>query len=373
MPSSANLEADFLYKHPQLIEVLAEWHHSEWGGVRGEQLTESVNLLSMAKSADELPLVLVAFDNGKPVGMGWLIAHDIESRRDLTPWLAALYVVPIERNKGIGSFLVSKIVAEAGRLGFKRAFLFTNDKIALYSDLGWRLAELFPYRSSTVAIMVTSVDEGVVKDDKSTLAYIVHLHNYIYGLKKEAEERGKSILTAAALYTASLVWFIKFATDVTRDSVLTKILTSITITSGGVGFLFVIWSLWYALKTFAPQVVDANSPMEPFEIVSKSIGEFERECESLTEDAAKRALAREIRAVSQLQIRRSDFVSKSSRRFAVGLLFLIFCVFSILGIYLMRWSYEFDAEWPARLGKFIATIATRGADLPTGSLSPNHP
>jgi GNAT superfamily N-acetyltransferase len=351
----AELKTDFLFNHPELTGLLAEWHHREWGKIRGEEIADSVALLEMSKSPDQLPLIIIAFENGKPVGMVRLIEHDIPTRKDLTPWLAALYVPPVERNKGVGSFLVVSAVAQARRLGYKKIFLFTSDKIALYAGLGWRLSEIFPHRNHVVAIMVVDVEAQPTEENKNTFSYITHLHNYVYGLKKEAEERGKSILTAAALYTASLVWFIKFATDMTRDTVLTTILTMITIGSGGIGFLFVVLSLRYALKTFGPQVVDTASPMEPLEIVSKPLDEFENYCSSLlTEDGARRALAREIYAVSKVQIRRSAFVAMARHLFGIALLFLVICVFSIIGLYLVRWSSDLGAQWPVKLGQIMS-------------------
>jgi predicted N-acetyltransferase YhbS len=358
----SDITAEFVFKYPQFIPTLAEWHYHEWGAVRNEGLADSVNLLSMSGSADALPLVVVALRGDKPVGMGILIAHDIPTRPDLTPWLAALYVPPVERNKGIGSFLASTIAAEANRLGHKHIYLFTHDKIAFYERLGWKLSEIFPYRGSVVAIMLAdaSTRQSVAPEAKSSLTYVIHLHNYVYGLKKEAEERGKSILTAAALYTASLVWFIKFATDVTRDTTATKILTLLTISFGGIGFLFVIRSLLYALKTFAPQVVDASSPLEPLDIVAKPLLTFEEECSSsLSEDAAKRALAHEIYAVSQLQIRRSAFVLKASRLFAEALGLLVLCVFCIIGLYLVRWGYDLEPQWPENFGRSVTQIVAK--------------
>lgn len=357
MGNLSDLRTEYLFNYPQAVPVLADWHHHEWGEARKEELTDSTRLLNMCKSADRLPLILVAYRGEVPVGMAMLIEHDIASRKELTPWLAAVYVPPAERGKGIGSLLASKIVGEARRLGHKRLYLFTQNKLAFYERLGWKLSEIFPYRNAYVAIMRLEVGKGpfeaLAAQEKSGLTYAIHLHNYIYGLKKEAEERGKSILTAAAVYTASLVWFIKFATDVTSDSSSTKILTMLSIGSGGVGFLFVIWSIFHALKTFSPQVVDASSPMEPLEIAAKPLVNFETECSSMTEGVAKRALAREIYAVSTLQIRRSSIVLKSSRLFALALVLLVVCVLSIIGLYLTRRFQDLGLNWVSNIGRIV--------------------
>jgi GNAT superfamily N-acetyltransferase len=155
MKTLADLETDFLFNHPQFCEVLAEWHHSEWGRSSGALLCDSIGLLDRSKSASHLPLVIVAFRK-VPVGMAMLVEHDMPSRKDLTPWLSALYVPTSERNNGVGSCLVARVVAEAWRLAYKQIYLFTSDRVGFYNNLDWQVLEKMHYRNSSVAIMIKS-------------------------------------------------------------------------------------------------------------------------------------------------------------------------------------------------------------------------
>ena len=138
MKSLADLETDFLFNHPQFCEVLAEWHHSEWGRSSGALLSDSIGLLDRSKSANHLPLVIVALRKA-PVGMAMLVEHDMPMRKDLTPWLSALYVPTAERNNGVGSCLVARVVAEGWRLAYKQIYLFTSDRVGFYNNLDWQV------------------------------------------------------------------------------------------------------------------------------------------------------------------------------------------------------------------------------------------
>jgi len=52
---------------------------------------------------------LLAFDNQELIGTVCLKVHDMDTRPDLSPWLAGLYVVAPWRRLGIGAKLVAVI------------------------------------------------------------------------------------------------------------------------------------------------------------------------------------------------------------------------------------------------------------------------
>lgn len=78
---------------------------------------------------------------------------DLESRADLTPWLASLYVDKKHRNQGIGTQLVHAIEQEAVKLGVKKLFLFTPGTESFYARLGWVVKERTELHGHPATIM----------------------------------------------------------------------------------------------------------------------------------------------------------------------------------------------------------------------------
>src|SRR5262245_6925749 len=65
--------------------------------------------------------------------------HDLEGREDLSPWLGGVFVGPDFRRRGIGATLCTTVEDAARSRGIQTLYLFTLDKQAWYSRLGWTL------------------------------------------------------------------------------------------------------------------------------------------------------------------------------------------------------------------------------------------
>jgi N-acetylglutamate synthase-like GNAT family acetyltransferase len=82
-----------------------------------------------------------------------LKVHDMDTRLDLTPWLAGLYVKAPRRRQGIGITLVSAIEKKAHELGIERLYLYTPESEVFYSRLGWQIKERTEYHGYSVTLM----------------------------------------------------------------------------------------------------------------------------------------------------------------------------------------------------------------------------
>ena len=67
--------------------------------------------------------------------------------------MAAVFVKPEFRNKGIGTKLIIRIELEAKRRGITKLFLYTEHARKLYSKLGWHDLEKCEYQGVDVTIM----------------------------------------------------------------------------------------------------------------------------------------------------------------------------------------------------------------------------
>jgi len=103
-------------------------------------------------------LTLVASLNTLPVGTATLLAHDVGTEQwpDLTPWLAAVYVVPEHRRRGIGASLVNAIVSEAAAAGMDVLYLLTTEREEFYTQLGWEVFD----RAGEATVMSRVVAES---------------------------------------------------------------------------------------------------------------------------------------------------------------------------------------------------------------------
>jgi GNAT superfamily N-acetyltransferase len=140
---------------PDAIPTLAAWVDDEWGAVlRGVTLADLVARFEAAAVPGRIPETFVALADGRPLGMASLVAEDMSTRPELTPWLASVYVVPEARRRGVGSALVRRAMDAMGALGIDRLYLFTPDQVPFYRRLGWAPLARTHYRGEDVQIMV---------------------------------------------------------------------------------------------------------------------------------------------------------------------------------------------------------------------------
>jgi N-acetylglutamate synthase-like GNAT family acetyltransferase len=145
---------EYLADYLEFLPTLAEWQHGEWGHIRpGDTVEARMARLQGWIGRDCIPLTVVALAHGKVHGSASLIQHDVDTRLELTPWLAGVFVAPEYRRQGIGAQLVRRIMAEASTLNVSILYLYTVHSEAFYSCLGWSLFEHTAYREQQIAIM----------------------------------------------------------------------------------------------------------------------------------------------------------------------------------------------------------------------------
>lgn len=129
-----------LRTRPDLVPLLARWHHAEWGALMAPwSLAEAQAELEAHAATGGCPTTLVALDTaGAALGSVSLLLEDAPALRDYSPWLASLYVRADVRQLGIGAALVQALCAHAAGLGIETLYLFTPADGRWYQRLGWR-------------------------------------------------------------------------------------------------------------------------------------------------------------------------------------------------------------------------------------------
>ncbi|MBM4103671.1 MAG: GNAT family N-acetyltransferase [Planctomycetes bacterium] len=149
-----NIDIDYLADHPEFILTLAQWHHQEWAYLRpGDTLEARIARLRAEIGHRQIPTTVIAFKEQCLLGSAMLIQHDMDTRMDLSPWLASVFVSPDYRRQGIGAALIERIIQEARALDIYRLYLYTPSAEQFYLQRGWSAVERTRYRNTDVVIM----------------------------------------------------------------------------------------------------------------------------------------------------------------------------------------------------------------------------
>ncbi|MBI4764061.1 MAG: GNAT family N-acetyltransferase [Deltaproteobacteria bacterium] len=138
---------------PHHIPVLADWHHREWSYLNPNETVEQRIADMQSYLTDRLvPSTFIAKEE-ELLGSAAVIEHDLDTRPELSPWLASVFVAPEHRGKGAGSKLVIHVMEKAREAGISALYLFTPDKEHFYQKLGWQTISKETYQGHLITVM----------------------------------------------------------------------------------------------------------------------------------------------------------------------------------------------------------------------------
>jgi GNAT superfamily N-acetyltransferase len=144
---------------PDLAPIVAAWLVGAFGypgGRTPEQVT--ARILAPPRGPEE---TFVLLDQDRPVATASLAHDDLAARRDLTPWLAGVFVEPDWRGRGYATELVRRVETFASAASVPILWLYTWTAEPLYARLGWQRVGLEQDRGQEVVLMTRHlVDQG---------------------------------------------------------------------------------------------------------------------------------------------------------------------------------------------------------------------
>jgi N-acetylglutamate synthase-like GNAT family acetyltransferase len=147
-----------LSKEPEHIPTLAEWHHAEWSYLNpGGSVQKRIEKMQTYLGDELIPTTYIYKQKDALVGSASIVKHDMQSRLELSPWLAGVFVAPQCRNLGIGSQLVRHVMQEACDAEIKKLYLFTPDQEQFYEKLGWTTFSREEYQGTPVTVMESTI------------------------------------------------------------------------------------------------------------------------------------------------------------------------------------------------------------------------
>jgi GNAT superfamily N-acetyltransferase len=140
--------------HEPAFEIVARWRYDAFFAQDDITFEQSRDNLRAWMGGLGYETALLAEVNGRPAGSCLFVREEIDPKHDLTPWLAALYVPPEYRKRGIASALVRAIEQHARRLACRDLYLYTVTAEPFYATLGWVARERFDWHGETFVLMV---------------------------------------------------------------------------------------------------------------------------------------------------------------------------------------------------------------------------
>jgi len=137
-----------------LARELADRHSAEWGHLYSNWDSSVARAEFAAHKTDgSLPATLLLHEGGQLAGSVSLIHGDCETRRDLDPWLASLYVFPEYRSRGHAHRLIEAAVRHAAEAGERQLHVFSESAGGLFRRHGFTLLERASLRGATIEIL----------------------------------------------------------------------------------------------------------------------------------------------------------------------------------------------------------------------------
>jgi GNAT superfamily N-acetyltransferase len=140
-----------LSEKPELFEKALDYYWQCWGNEQNRNFYEDAMRHSLDASKS-LPKFYLLLDDEKIVGTYALITNDLNSRQDLWPWLACLFVEPEYRNQGLAEKMLNHGLAEAKQKGFDKLYL-SSDLENFYEKKGWSyLADCYGFSGGSIKV-----------------------------------------------------------------------------------------------------------------------------------------------------------------------------------------------------------------------------
>ncbi|ADY55285.1 GCN5-related N-acetyltransferase [Syntrophobotulus glycolicus DSM 8271] len=125
-------------EHPVWLNRAVDYFSAKWG-IERKLYEDAVS--DGITTANPLPRWFLLLKDKKIIGSCGLIENDFMVRKDLYPWLCALYIEETERGQGLGAKLLAHGRQEARKFGFDRVYLCT-EHTGYYEKYGWSFFSL---------------------------------------------------------------------------------------------------------------------------------------------------------------------------------------------------------------------------------------
>ena len=136
------IETRQLSECPEHLDTVGTWVWEQWWHRRTPTPKLVIDFLRTHATLDRVPYTVVGLADGVPVGSCFIIENDCKHRPQYTPWVAAVYVTPSLRKRGIASAILQEAARIAARAGIAGLYIDCLAVTApVYERNGWVIHE----------------------------------------------------------------------------------------------------------------------------------------------------------------------------------------------------------------------------------------
>ena len=127
---------------PEQLLAVGNWIYEQWWKRPNNSVEVVLRWLRCHTEKDRVPFTVVALAEGNPIGSCSVVENDCVHRPQYTPWVAAVYVKPEFRGRGVASGILREAARIAARAPVEGLYIDCLAKTApVYEKSGWRIVE----------------------------------------------------------------------------------------------------------------------------------------------------------------------------------------------------------------------------------------
>ncbi|RKP57965.1 N-acetyltransferase [Cohnella endophytica] len=144
--------------YPELLNEAIQYFWGQWGTETNFNFYQDC-IFQSCRTESDLPRFYLAIEDDKIIGSYALLRSDLNSRQDLSPWFACLYINPEARGRNIGDLLQTHAINETRQKGYLKLYLCT-ELTEYYERTNWN----YVGKGYSISDDETRIYEYVIKE-----------------------------------------------------------------------------------------------------------------------------------------------------------------------------------------------------------------
>lgn len=128
----------------ETLDIIINRHYNQW--IKHNPTLDFNNTAYKFKNIfavnNEIPFGIAMFDNNLLVGFCVLQFNRLQKYPQFNPWITSIMIFEEFREKGYGKKLINEALQILSSLGFKKAYLWTDQTPDFYKKIGWDFIQI---------------------------------------------------------------------------------------------------------------------------------------------------------------------------------------------------------------------------------------